>query len=420
MSDQGYPPVPPVPPSSGDQNAGPAETPHAAAPGHAAQPYGDPGSAPAYGQPVDVPSGYAPGQVPPGYTAGQAPPTYGAGQVPPAYAAGQVPPAYGPGQTPPPMYMHGYVPQQPAPKKRRWVGWVVAAVILGLMVLGCVMPFVMLFSGDLGSGPSFGDAVAVIPIDGIIAGTGDTYSGYITPEYLRDQLDRAEEDPAVKAVVLRVNSPGGTVAASEELAQYVKECTKPVVVSIGDIGASGAYMLASQADEIWAMPGSSVGSIGVITEIPNVAGLLDKVGVEFQVITAGKYKDAGSPYRDLTDDERALIQGEVDEAYDQFIGIVADGRDMSRSEVETLATGWAWSGARAKELKLIDKLGTYEQALDRAAELGKIEGDYEIMTYEDPFGDVFGSLFSVSTRLDDIVALLEGQQRTGTARPLPR
>lgn len=367
MSDQGYPPVPPVPPASNDP-VPPTSQPQG-------QPYGAP-------QPGYPPAGYPP---------------------------------YG---YPQPVY--GGPPPQPVAPRRRWVGWVIAAVILGLVLLGCVLPFVLLLSADDAGGPAFGEAVAVIPIDGVIAGTGDRYGGYITPEYLMDQLEQAVDDPTVRAIVLRVNSPGGTVAASEELAEYVRTCDKPVVVSIGDVGASGAYMLASQADEIWAMPGSSVGSIGVIAEIPNVSGLLDKVGVEFQVITAGKYKDAGSPYRDLSDEERSLIQGEVDEAYDQFVDIVAKGRKMERSEVETLATGWAWSGQKAQELGLVDKLGTYSDALDAAAKRGGIEGEYEIMTYEDPFGSLFGSLFSVSTRLDDIVALLEGQQQTVGTRPLTR
>lgn len=371
MSDQGYPPVPPVPPASGEPP----------------QPTQQP--APPVQQPEPQP----------------APPVYG--QVPPAHA--QAPAPY--------PQQQGYAPA-PEPKRRGWIGWVIALVILGALVFSCIASFALLFSGDT-AGPAFGDAVAVIRIDGVIAGTGDVYGGYITPEYMSDQLAQAVDDPSVKAIVLRVNSPGGTVAASEELAQYVKDCPKPVIVSIGDVGASGAYMLASQSDEIWAMPGSAVGSIGVIAEIPNVSGLLDKVGVEFQVITAGKYKDAGSPYREMTDEEKSLIQGEVDEAYDQFIDIVADGRDMPRSEVETLATGWAWSGETAKELGLIDKLGTYEDALDAAADRGGIEGDYEIITFEEPFSDIFGSLFSVSSRLDDIVALLEGQQATGT-RPLTK
>ncbi|MCL2504316.1 MAG: signal peptide peptidase SppA [Coriobacteriia bacterium] len=258
----------------------------------------------------------------------------------------------------------------------------------------------------------------------MIAGTGDAYSGTITPEYFYELIDDAESNANVKAILLRVDSPGGTVAASEEISEYVAACSKPVVVSIGDVGASGAYMVASQADEIWANKGSAVGSIGVIAQIPNVSGLMDKVGVEFEMITAGENKDTGSPYRKLTDAERALIQGEVDEAYDLFIDIVAEGRNMKRSEVEKLATGWAWSGMQAKEKGLIDELGTYQDALDAAAELGGIEGVYDVVTpNRNPLLDVFGSMFSLTRQFGGLDSLGTGtgvSRETLTRESLPR
>ncbi len=337
-----------------------------------------------------------------------------------------------PPQVPPPVTSRPAVPSALPPagdappsrpgRGRAWVWWTLGICAgLLLLVTACVLPFAMLFGDgtDMFASSGFGKSVAVMHIDGVIAGTGSPVDGYITPESFKDLLDQAEEDDAVKAIVLRVDSPGGTVAASEEIAAYVKACSKPVVVSVGDVNASGAYMVSSQADEIWAMPGSAVGSIGVIAEIPNVSGLLDKLGVEFQVITAGKYKDAGSPYRPLTKEEQALIQGEVDDAYDQFIEIVADGRDMPRSEVESLATGWAWNGDRAKELGLVDKIGTYEDALDAAAKRGGIEGDYDVTTYEDQFQDLFGSLLGIVRRLDQLDALSQGQE-SGLRRALPR
>lgn len=311
---------------------------------------------------------------------------------------------------------------EPSPVKRRSkTGWIVAIVIIIVLVCtACASPFVLLFGKGGVDKSAFADSVAVIHIDGVIAGTGDSYSGYVTPEWFSDQFDQAADDDMVKAVVLRVDSPGGTVAASEEISAYVAASEKPVIVSIGDIGASGAYMIASQADEIWAMPGTAVGSIGVISEIPNVSRLLDKVGVEFQVVTAGEYKDVGSPYRSLTATERALIQGEVDDAYAQFIDIVADGRDMKRSEVESLATGWVWSGDKAKKLGLIDEIGTYQDALDAAADKGGIDGDYDIVTYDEkPFGDLLSSLLGVVSRFRGMDAL--GTSRESTARDaLPR
>ena len=249
-------------------------------------------------------------------------------------------------------------------------------------------------------GMVLGNGIAVIPIDGAIAGTGSAAGGIITPEAFLDKLDQAEEDPDVKAIVLRVDSPGGTVAASEEIAEYVKAASKPVVVSVGDVDASGAYMVSAQADTIIALPGSAVGSIGVITEIPNVDGLLNKLGIEFVTITAGKYKDTGSPFRALTATETALIQGSVDEVYEQFITYVADGREMPRSEVESLATGWAWNGSQAKELGLVDELGTYEDALEAAAKLGGIEGDYQVVRYdESEFDTLLNTLLGIEGQL---------------------
>lgn len=266
-----------------------------------------------------------------------------------------------------------------------------------------------------------GDRIAVITIDGVIAGSGSELDGYISPLTVRDQLERAQDDPRVKAVVLRVDSPGGTIAASQEIARYVAECDKPVVVSSADVNASGAYMISSQADEIWALPGTAVGSIGVIAEIPNVERLLDAVGVEFAVITAGKYKDTGSPFRRLTKEERALIQGQVDEAYGQFIDIVAEGRRMPRSEVASLATGWVWSGEEARRLGLVDRIGTYGDALKAAARAGGIKGDYEVVTYDEPdLGRLLRALMRLSSRLDRLTSTGSRLLEPRGAAPVPR
>lgn len=316
-------------------------------------------------------------------------------------------------------------PTQPPKRGKAWIWWTIGiVVVIGALVTSCaVVPIVLL--GDFGGEDTdleFGKGVGVIRVDGVIAGTGSTFDGYVTPESFKGLLDQAEDDDSVKAVVLRIDSPGGTVAASEEIASYAKDFSKPLVVSIGDVGASGAYMLASQADEIWAMPGSAVGSIGVISEIPNVSGLLDKVGVDFQVVTAGKYKDAGSPYRKLTDEELALIQGEVDDAYEQFIGIVADGRGMSRPEVRKLATGWAWNGERAEQLGLVDHIGTMDDALDAAAKLGGIKGgDYDVIEIQDDeFDQLFSSFIGLSEKLDNISAALDTTRESAVERSLAR
>lgn len=270
--------------------------------------------------------------------------------------------------------------QPPQPRKSR--GWLIALVIIGaLVIFGCIGSVFALASWE-GGGVPLGDSIALIHLDGVIAGTGSSVDGVITPEDFIYQLDEAEADPSVKAILIRADSPGGTVAASQECAMAIERIEKPIVVSVGDMCASGAYMVASQCDEIVAAPGSSVGSIGVIMEIPNVSGLLDKVGVEFTILAEGEYKDAGSPYRSVTDTESAMFKEQMKMAYDQFIADVATGRDMDEADVRELATGWVWLGTEAKDLGLIDTIGNYSDAVDRAAELGGIEGEPGIVTFE--------------------------------------
>jgi protease-4 len=177
-------------------------------------------------------------------------------------------------------------------------------------------------------------------------------------------------------------------------------------------------MVASQCDSIVAMQGSSVGSIGVILQIPNVAELFDNIGVKVTTLTSGEYKDAGSPYRDLTEEEQQRLQGQIDEVYDQFIDIVAEGRELPRSEVASLATGWVWTGAEAQELGLIDEIGTMSDAIGVAGELGGVEGEPAVVSYEEPaFGDLFSMLFGLSSKLDALGEILEGTEPAGTALP---
>lgn len=320
---------------------------------------------------------------------------YGAPQSPQSAQAG-APAAFRP-------YVHAQGADAPA--RRPGKGWIVALVvvlaIIALLLFGCVA-MLAAFVPDGGDTLGMGDAVAVIHIDGTIAGTGTSLDGIITPEYVIDQLDQARNDDSVKAVLLRVDSPGGTVAASEEIAMTVADFQdeKPVVVSVGDIDASGAYMVSSQADLIVANPTSSVGSIGVIMELPNLEKLLDKVGVEFFVMTRGDLKDSGSPFRAVTATDMAYFNEEMDLAYDRFIEIVAEGREMDEAEVRKLATGRTWMGTKALELGLVDELGTYEDALLAAADLGGIDGDPRVVTYEpSDWQALVDSLYGLSSRL---------------------
>lgn len=342
----------------------------------------------------------APEWRPPMYSADAAAAGYGAAQPqpqPPAPGAPApgTPAAQTAAPATPPAYM---APQEP--RRRRVWPWVVSGLLIVMLLFGCIGTALMAIVNSGDGKLVDGDKIAVIPLQGVISGSSSGQAGAVSPEKYRELLQRAQDDDAVKAVVLRVDSPGGTVAASEEIATYVKELRKskkPVVVSVGDVDASGAYMISSQADKIVANPGSAVGSIGVIMEVANASRLMDKIGLEFKVITAGKYKDAGSPFRPVTPEETAMLQSQIDEIYGQFIDIVAEGRGMPRSKVESLATGWAWSGTEAKKLGLVDEIGTYQDALDLAADLAKID-EYNVETYEDnDFGDLINLLTGVES-----------------------
>lgn len=310
-----------------------------------------------------------------------------------------------------------YAPPQPQPKKKMSAGakWAIGLGVgfVLLMLFSCVASIAILGS-DTGTF-AVGDSIAVIHIDSVIqgasAGTGD-------PEYVLDQIDQALEDDSVKAILLRIDSPGGTVAASQEITLAVRRAAeeKPIVTSVGDICASGAYMVAAQTDEIIASPGSTVGSIGVIMEIANVEELLNKIGVNFTTLTYGEYKDAGSMYRSLTETETAMLNEELKTIGDQFIADVAEGRGMDEDEVRELATGWAWVGSEALELGLVDSLGNYDDAVDRAAELGGIEGEPNIVSYEyiDPLAGFYGSLLGIVSDANGIDA--ESLQRIALPR----
>ena len=331
---------------------------------------------------------------------------------PQAQVPGAVPPAYA-----------AYPPVDHTVKRhsgRAWLWWLLGVVLL-LSMCGVMTSIFAAAGSNRSAFSSGGDTIAVIPFDGTIAGTGSSAS-VVTPESFLKLLERAEDDPNVKAIVLRVNSPGGTVAASEEIATYVQKATTPIVVSVGDQDASGAYMVSSQADKIIAGPGSAVGSIGVIMEVPNAAGLLGKMGISFKVITAGKYKDAGSPFRSLTPTETSMLQTQIDEVYGQFVDIVASGRDIPRSEVESMATGWAWTGTEAKKMHLVDDTGTYKDALKAAAKLGHIEGGYKTDVYSDTqsLSALLSALLGIESQLQAISANTPGSPASAGGTALAR
>ena len=222
-----------------------------------------------------------------------------------------------------------------------------------------------------------GNKVAVIPLSGTIAAEG-TYiflGSTITPELVKEQLDRAEKDMAVRAIVLRIESPGGAVAPCQEILEEMERVkqTKPIVVSMENMAASGGYYISAKADKIVALPGTLTGSIGVISQIPNVEGLYEKLGIEMQTFKGGKYKDMYSGLRELTPDEKEIMQQMTDEYYKQFVEVVAEGRELSKEQVRSLATGQLYTGNQAKELGLVDELGGLNTAIDLAAQLANIK-----------------------------------------------
>lgn len=247
------------------------------------------------------------------------------------------------------------------------------------------------------------DAVAVIDISGTIQYDDTACS----PEGLKQLLDAAEESDHVKAVVLRVDSGGGTATAGEEMAKYVSDFSKPVVVSSASINASAAYEISSQAEYIYVANSTEIGAIGTAMELTDLSGLLDMLGINMDVIASADSKDSSYGYRPLTEEERAYYQHMVDQINQTFIDTVAAGRDMSQEEVRALATGLPFTGIDAIQNGLADEIGTLEDAVDKAAELAGTS-DYE--TVELSF-----SSYDISS-LYDILGTSETGESIGLSR----
>jgi len=264
---------------------------------------------------------------------------------------------------------------------------IVLAVLIGapaLVCLGGASLGTAVMSGEMLRWPVGGGAVAIIYAEGVIAssrsGSMGTVSG-VTPAQIKASLRRAANDPSVKAVVLRINSPGGSVVASNEIYQLLKDFQKPVVVSMGETAASGGYYIACAAKWIVANPDTLTGSIGVISELPNAEELMKKIGVEIIVIKSGPVKDIGSPFRPMTDEEMKLWQAVIDQAYDGFVQVIVQGRGLSEDKVRQIADGRVYTGRQAKELGLVDQLGYLDDAVHKAGELGGIKGKPRVVEY---------------------------------------
>lgn len=216
-----------------------------------------------------------------------------------------------------------------------------------------------------------GGKVAVLPVTGLIADSEATI----------DQLKKFAKDDSVKAIVLRINSPGGGVGPSQEIYEEVRKLKgkKPVVSSMGAVAASGGYYIACASQKIYANPGTITGSIGVIMQFVNVKDLIEKIGIKGVVVKSGALKDAGSPIREMSPEERQYLQAVIDNVHGQFVQAVADGRKLDIEAVRKLADGRIFSGEQAKALGLVDALGNQEDAVADVARMAKIEGEPRVV-----------------------------------------
>jgi protease-4 len=270
--------------------------------------------------------------------------------------------------------------------KKKIAALAIAALILVSLLLVVVLP------GPRRLGGGVGDAVALVRLSGPIqeSASGSLLGGgTITPQVVRDRLQSAAQSPSIKAVVLRVDSPGGTVGASQEIAGMVEEFSKPVVVSMGDTAASGGYYISAKADAIVAQPGTLTGSIGVIWSSFDPTGLFKELGIELDAVTAGKHKDMFLPGR-LTPPRRKIVQRMVNILYDQFVSAVAQGRELPEAKVRRLATGQLYTGRQALSSGLVDQLGDLDAAVRRAESLAGIEGADVVELSPDLFEQLFG------------------------------
>ena len=273
----------------------------------------------------------------------------------------------------------------------------VAAIGLGVIFFG-VLYLATLVSGGRSSRPlaplQGTDKVALVKIEGLL----------VDADHIVEEINDYADDSSIKAIIIRIDSPGGGVVVSQEIYNAVlnarKKAQKTVVMSLGSVAASGGYYIAAAGDRIVANPGTLTGSIGVKMEFANVEKLLEKIGVKGMVVKAGEYKDIGSPYREMSEPEKKLLQAVIDDVHNQFIDAVAKGRNLPEADVKAIADGRIFTGRQALQLKLVDQLGDLEDSILAAAEMAGIKGKPKVIKREKkvPFLEYFkeeaASLFS--------------------------
>lgn len=251
-----------------------------------------------------------------------------------------------------------------------------------------------------------GGKVALVKLEGLM----------VSSEHAVEELNTYAEDASIKAIVIRIDTPGGGVVVSQEIYNAVKNARKEgkkVVASMGTVAASGGYYVAAAADRIVASPGTLTGSIGVKMEFANIEKLLEKIGVKGMVVKSGEYKDVGSPYREMTEQERKLIQGVIDDVQSQFVEAVAEGRKLPLEEVRAIADGRIFTGRQALALKLVDQMGDLAESIRVAGDLAGIKGRPDLVEKKKkmPFFDYLKE--ESSAWIADVVA--NGLQRSSVS-----
>ncbi len=244
--------------------------------------------------------------------------------------------------------------------------------------------------------------IAILEVNGVILDSGDSPSlfsdSYSHKEFI-ERLNKVKKDPSVKALIIRINSPGGGINESGEIHKKIveiqEETKKPIYVSMGTTAASGGYYIAAPADKIFAYPGTVTGSLGVIMQSTNFGKLAENFGIEHTTIKSGKYKDIGSSLREMTDQEKDILQSMVDHAYEEFLGVIVEGRELPEDKVRQLADGRIYDGHQAKELQLIDELGYIEDVIVSMKKDHQLE-DAEVVKYSSSPG--LGSLFKTTAQ----------------------
>jgi len=297
------------------------------------------------------------------------------------------------------------------PEKSRTALWVLIAVSIGFLLPVCACAVLLATAvtslGILGtdspssSSSGTGDAVAIVRVEGAIFSSDDVddFTTGANSAVVMADLRSAMDDPTVKAILLRVDSPGGSVTGSAQIYELVREIEKPLIVSMAAVAASGGYYISAPADYIIARPDTVTGSIGVIMTLFNADDFLNEWGIDIINITSGPNKAIGSAWEDLTPEQRGILEAFIDEAYEDFVQIIVDGRNLDEATVRQLADGRIYSGRQAQANGLVDELGNLDNAIAKAAELGGISGEPRIVEYEHlPSFESF--LTGFSTRLN--------------------